>query len=210
MRNHTPTAAQQIKITDYKTPLTLTLRQPRVWLSMLLFFLYVGSEVSLGAWAYTFLTEGRGIASQTAGFVTGSYWATFTLGRILAGLYTKRIGNNRLVVFSLAGALSGAVLLLWNPVPWTNPAAIALIGFAIAPIFPALISGTSGRVGDKFAANTIGMQIAAGGVGGAAIPALVGVLARRIDLSIIPICYVVLFLALLVLIRIASQPGQPE
>ena len=34
-----------------------TLRQPAVWLSLLLFFLYTGAEVSLGTWAYTLLTE---------------------------------------------------------------------------------------------------------------------------------------------------------
>lgn len=202
-QNKSSTTTEQSRVlTDYKTPLGLTLQERRVWLSMILFFLYVGSEISFGAWAYTFLTQGRGITPQTAGLVTGSYWATFTLGRILAGLYTKRIGNSRLVMFSLAGALTGAVLLLWNPAPWTNPAAVALIGFAIAPIFPAMISGTRVRVGSRFAANTIGMQIAAGGLGGAAIPGLVGILARRIDLWIVPVCYVVLFSLLLILNQI--------
>jgi fucose permease len=35
------------KLTDYKTPMGETLRQPQVWLSMLLFFLYVGAEAGL-------------------------------------------------------------------------------------------------------------------------------------------------------------------
>ena len=42
-----------MRLTDYKTPMAETLRQPQVWLSVLLFFLYVGAESSLGTWTYT-------------------------------------------------------------------------------------------------------------------------------------------------------------
>ena len=59
------------RLTDYKTPLGETLRQPRVWLSALLFFLYVGAEVSLGTWTYSLLTESRGIRSDCSGVVGG-------------------------------------------------------------------------------------------------------------------------------------------
>ena len=185
------------RLTDYKTSMSETLRQPRVWLSALLFFLYVGAEVSLGTWTYTLLTESRGVAPAVAGFWAGSYWATFTVGRVVAGLFAKRMGVNRLALGGLVGALLGALLLSWNPFAAANLLAVALIGFAIAPIFPALISGTSQRVGDHFAANTIGMQMAASGLGTAIIPSLVGVLARRSSLEIIPICLMTLFAVLL-------------
>jgi len=187
---------QPKKITDYKTPLGETLRQPRVWLSTLLFYLYVGAEISLGMWAYTLLTESRGVPGEVAGLWTGSYWAMFTVGRILAGLYTKRVGNTQLVMGSLLGALAGAVLLWWNPAVWANLLGVALIGLAIAPIFPALISDTTRRVGMRFSANTIGIQMAGGGLAMATIPGLMGVLARQISLEIIPVCLSVLFAVL--------------
>ncbi|MHB1339854.1 MAG: MFS transporter [Bellilinea sp.] len=200
-------AGQPRLLTDYKTSLPGTLRQPRVWLSMLLFFFYTGTEVALGTWSYTLLTEGRGIAPQTAGLWTGSYWAAFTLGRILAGLFARRIGVNSMVFGGLAGALAGSLLLWWNPADWTNLLAVALIGFSVAPIFPALVSGTSQRVGLPFAANTIGMQITAAGLGGALIPSLVGVLARQFAVDIIPLCLTVLFLVLLGLHTTARKPA---
>lgn len=198
------------KLTDYKTPMSETVRRPRVWLSVALFFLYVGAEVSLGIWAYSLLTESRGIAPQQAGLLTGSYWATFTIGRILAGLYAKRIGINTLVQGSLAFALLGALLLWWNPFPLANLIAVALVGFAIAPIFPALISGTSQRVGAHLAANTIGMQMAVTGLGGSLIPTVMGVLARRFSLEIVPVILVLLFLTLLGLYRLAMTPRAAE
>ena len=208
----TAAAGQEPKrLTDYKTPLGETLRRPRVWLSMLLFFLYVGAEASLGTWTYSLLVESRGVDPTVAGLWAGSYWATFTIGRVLAGLYAKRVGVHTLVLGSLAGALLGAALLIWNPSTGTNVAAVALIGFAIAPIFPAFMSGTSRRVGVHFAANTIGMQMTMTGLGTAVIPSLLGVLARRFSLEVIPICLAVVFLALFGLYRwsmIPSMVGQ--
>ena len=61
-----------------------TLGHPRVWLGMLLFFLYTGVEVILGTWTYTLFVESRGMQPELAGFATGSYWAMFTIGRVLA------------------------------------------------------------------------------------------------------------------------------
>src|SRR5690606_12545911 len=131
------TEAQPQRLTDYKTPVRETLQQPRVWLNVLLFFIYTGAEVILGVWGYTLLTEARGVSPAAAGLWAGSYWAMFTVGRMIAGLYTRRIGAQTLVLGSLLGALVGAVLLWWDPAPVANLIAVAIIGFAVAPIFPA-------------------------------------------------------------------------
>jgi fucose permease len=192
-------------LTDYKTPMGETLRQPQVWLSMALFFLYVGAESSLGTWTYTLLTESRGVDRTLAGFFAGSYWFTFTIGRIAAGLIARRVGVNRLVLGGLAGALLGGVILIWNPSEIANVIAVATIGLSIAPIFPAMMSGTKTRVGDHFAANTIGMQMASTGLGTAVIPSLMGVLARQISLEVIPICLLVVYAGLLGFYLLATR-----
>ncbi len=162
-------------------------------MSLLQFFVYTGCEVALGTWAYTLLTESRSISPETAGLLAGSYWAMFTVGRILAGLYAKRIGVNKLVLGSQSAALIGAILLWWNPSEISNLLAVGIIGLAIAPIFPGLVSGTSDRVGIRYAANTIGMQMSAAGLGAASIPTIIGVLARSFSLEVIPLCLVFLF-----------------
>jgi len=206
-KKETPAGHEKLKrLTDYETPMGETLRQLRVWSSMLLFFLYVGAEASLGTWTYSLLVESRGIDPTVAGLWAGSYWATFTVGRVLAGLYAKRVGVHTLVLGSLAGALLGAALLIWNPSEVTNVAAVAVIGFAIAPIFPAFMSGTSQRVGARFAANTIGMQMTMSGLGTAVIPGLLGVLARQFSLELIPVCLAVVLLGLLGLYRWSMIP----
>jgi fucose permease len=184
------------QLMDYHTPLGSTLHQAGTWLSMLLFFLYTGLELSLGHWTYTLLSEGRGIDPQVAGLWAGSYWAMFTLGRFLAGLVAKKIGHHRLLSASLLLALVGAVLVLWNPISLASVIGVGLCGLAFAPVFPALVSGTVERVGVQHAANTIGIQISAAGLGAALMPALAGVLARRISLEVIPVFWLLLVVLL--------------
>ena len=196
-----PEAEQTKRLTDYQTPMSETVRQFRVWRSVLMFFFYTGAELSLGVWTYSLLTEARGVPAEVAGLWAGSYWATFTLGRMLAGLYAKRVGVDTLVQSSVLGAILGSILLWWNPFDAASVVAVAVIGFALAPIFPSMISGTSQRVGEHFAANAIGMQISAAGLGAAVIPSLLGILARQTSLEVIPICILALFIVLFGLYR---------
>jgi fucose permease len=179
------------------------MRKPAAWLSALLFFVYVGVEVSYGTWTYSLLVESRRINPEMAGAVAGSYWATFTIGRMLAGLYAQRAGIIRTVTGSLAAALAGTLLLIWNPAPVTNLLAVALVGLAIAPVFAALMSATVYRVGAKHASNTIGMQMAATGFATAVIPGALGVLATRYSLEVIPICLALIILILFGLFRLS-------
>lgn len=187
------------KLTDYDTPLSETLAHPPAWTGMLLFFLYSGAEFSLGFWAYSILTEARGVAPTVAGIVTGGYWGMFTLGRILSGIYAKRILVNRIVLGSLALALAGALLLWLNLSPALSLAGIVLTGFSIAPIFPSLVTGTQDRVERRHAGNTIGMQMSAAGTGSACVSALMGVLARRTSVEAIPAALLGLFAVILLL-----------
>ena len=196
---------QDRRLTDYRTSLRATLRQPGAWLSILLFFIYTGIELTLGHWAYTLLTEARGVAPGVAGVWVGSYWATFTVGRILAGLYTRRIRLHTLLRLSMLGALAGTLLLWWNPGPIFSLLGVALVGFSIAPIFPGLVSGTSERVPAQHAANTIGMQISAAGLGVAVLPSVAGIVAKSFSLEIIPIYLSALVLLLIVIYNLSIR-----
>jgi len=189
---------------DTSPTLGQTLKHSPSWLSACLFFIYTGIELSLGHWAYTILTESRGIAPQIAGLWAGSYWGTFTLGRILAGFLSHRIESRKLVNAGLFLALIGTLLFWWSPVQGVALLGVVLTGFAVAPIFPGMVSGTSYRVGLAHTANTIGMQIAAAGLGAAVLPGLAGVLARNISLEVIPVFLVVLVTLLLILQKVPT------
>jgi fucose permease len=199
-----PQQEKNLRLTDYTTPISETLRQPIVWASLFMFFMYTGIEASFGNWTYSLLTLSRHVSIEVAGYWVGSYWATFTMGRILAGLLMRRLGVNTLLAGGLLSATAGVILLWWNPFPISSIIAVSVIGFALAPIFPGLVSATGSRVGDHHAANTIGMQISAAGLGAAVVPGLAGVLAQNISLEVIPVYLTCMFAILLALYYFTS------
>jgi len=187
-----------------ETSLPASLRTLPVWYSMGLFFAYTGLELTLGLWAYSLLTESRGVNAASAGLWVGVYWGMFTVGRMVAGVFANRLGHHRLVVGSLYLALTGSLLLGWNPIDGLGLIVIGLIGFAFAPIFPGMVSGTRQRVGAEHVSNTMGMQIAAAGIGAASLPALAGVLADHYSLEIIP-WFLTAFVLILSTLYLASR-----
>jgi fucose permease len=183
----------------YHTSLLDTLQQPGTWIGISLFFLFTGAQMTLGYWAYTLLTDARGVSTYAAGLWAGGYWGMFTLGRILAGLFAHRIGLHRLLRLSLLFSLGGAVLLWWNLFPFVSLLGVAVFGLAAAPIFPGFVSATIERVGARHTPNTIGIQVSAAALGGAMLAGLAGILAARFSLEVIPPYLVVLNTLLLVL-----------
>lgn len=166
-------------------PMKATLRRPRAWLSMLLFFIYSGLELTVGLWTFSLLTESRGLPREQAGLWVSIYWGMFTVGRVVAGLIASRLGVDRVVLYSLVLAVGSALLLWWSPQPWAALLALALAGFAYAPIFPAMVSGTRMRVPTEHVTNTMGMQFSGAGLGAAIMPALAGAIAARTSLEAI-------------------------
>ena len=69
--------------------LRTTLRSPLVWLCAIFLLIYVGVEVSLGAWSFSLLTGGRGIATLQAGWMVSGYWFGLTLGRFILARVTS-------------------------------------------------------------------------------------------------------------------------
>lgn len=102
---------------------------------MLIYFLYVASEVGAASWETTQLEPYLGTAA--AAQLPALYWAAMTLGRFIATPLSSRVPAPHLVFGSAALGLLG-VLLTFNVA--LAPAAYALIGFAFAPFFPTGIS----------------------------------------------------------------------
>jgi fucose permease len=190
---------------DYQTSLWETLLRIVTWFSILMFLLYTGAELTLGNWTYVLFTEGRGVSPQLAGLWAGGFWATFTIGRVLAGLYAHRIRLHTMMVGALGLSLIGAILFWWNPIALIGVAGVFIVGFALAPIFPGLVSSTSQRVGQRHAANTIGIQMSAAGLGGAILPSLAGFLAERISLESIPAMLAISLFGLLILYLLSTR-----
>lgn len=164
-------------------PMLATLRLPVAWLSILLFFLYTGLEITAGQWLYTLLTEARGMGPAVAGIWVSVFWGSLTVGRIFSGVIVERITVRQLLWLCLAGTVLGVALLWLNLAPCLALAGVALLGLALAPMFPSFMSLTPARMGPAHAANTVGFQVAAAMLGGAAMVGGFGILAARVGLE---------------------------
>ncbi len=176
-----------------------TLARPIVWMQALLFFVYAGAEVTAGQWLFTLLTESRGVTPASGGTIVGMYWASLTFGRIVFGQLATRFAPHAILRFATLLAPLAALLIAKAPVPVLSAAGAVLLGFALAPIFPLLISATPDRVGQRFAAQSIGFQISSATIGVAVLPGIAGVLARERGLETVPLYLVGITLLLLVL-----------
>jgi fucose permease len=164
-------------------PMIRTLALPSAWLSIVLFFVYTGLELCAGQWLYTLLTEARGMLPALAGVWVSVYWGSLTVGRLLSGAAVAHITVRALLRLCLIAAIVGVALLWLNLTTWLSLIGVALLGLALAPMFPSFISLTPARMGPQHAANTVGFQIAAATLGGASLVGGFGLLADRFGLE---------------------------
>src|SRR5437868_5878542 len=85
--------------------LIAALRMRVVWIAALFLLFYVGTEVSLGSWSFSFLTEERHGSTLVMGWVVSGYWAGLTLGRLTLARVAQRVGEKRLIQGCLAGII---------------------------------------------------------------------------------------------------------
>ncbi len=180
-----------------------TLKQPVVLLLLLVFLLYVSLEIGLGNWAFTILTESRGVDVTTAGTWVSIYWGSFAVGRLVLGFIETQVA--RLIRYSILGIFLGLLIWSLNLGAWTNTIGLLLIGFANAPIFPGLVALTPQLVGKAHTPNAIGFQLAASGVGASVIPGIAGVLADWHTLEIVPLFFLGIAALLLVIHEILAR-----
>jgi fucose permease len=144
-----------------------------VLLPCLAFFVYVALEVTVGAWAFTYLTGPRGLGALVASVWVAVYWVGLTAGRLWLGVRGHERGVDGLLRLSMVG-VGASTIVLWLGGP-VAPLGLLLAGLALSVVFPLLMLVTPARVGVERATAAVGWQAAAGSVGSAAGPAAAGV-----------------------------------
>lgn len=150
------------------------LRDGRVRLHLLTFFVYVGLEATLGQWCFSVLRERRGLSIEAAGAWTAAFWASLTVGRIVFGSVVDRVGPDRLLRAVSLSTLAGTLAFVISEGLF-GQLGLLVAGMSLAPVFPTLMARTPARLGSGLARHAIGFQISAGVLGACSLPALTGV-----------------------------------
>ncbi|GAB5560783.1 MAG: MFS transporter [Synoicihabitans sp.] len=155
-------------------------------LSVLIFAIYVGAEVTAGLWIATFLVAERGATPAWAGACSAGYYGAITVGRFLNGFVVDRWGNRATISRGLTMATLGAVLFL---LPTSVPVAglsLILIGLGIAALYPGLMHEVPRRFREEDVQIVIGRQNSAAYIGGALLPLAAAGLVQEVSLIFVP------------------------
>lgn len=145
---------------------------------ILLFFLYVGTEVGVGNWVAT--QERRMLsASTTALFLAPSLFYGFLLfGRAISPLVLRRLTTKTVAFAGLISAALGAAVIILAQQPPLLYTGAALAGFGCAPQFPILVTWLA-QIFRENATWLSALFFGASGAGGAALPWLMGIVASQ-------------------------------
>ena len=83
------------------------------WVCALFLLGYVGIEVALGGWIVVFMIQVRQSAEFASGMTAMGFWLGITVGRVVLGFVTPRLGEKlaitvRFTLFSSSSIISPA------------------------------------------------------------------------------------------------------
>ncbi len=139
----------------------------------LLAFLYVGIEASVGNWMSTYATRTTAWTFSGSTVAVAVFWAALLLGRATTPAILARMPERRLYRASVVATIAGVLLLLAAHSPLTILAGSALIGFALAPLFPLILALFLAEIGGS---SNAGWVFATAGMGGAVLSWLTGII----------------------------------
>ena len=139
-----------------------------------LFFLYIGTEGSVGGWTASLAKRMGSNSGNLWELAPMFFWAGLLAGRGMAPIILRRVAERSLFVTGLmvAGSFSGA--LFWASSFRGIAICVAASGLGLSCIYPLIISWMVGHFGAK-AKHTGSIMFALASVGGAILPALVGI-----------------------------------
>jgi fucose permease len=152
---------------------------------MTVFFLYTGLEVAAGQWEASFCRGHLNLSASATGLATFGYWGALTAVRIALALVPRPIAPRTVVRYGGALAVAAAAVIWWQPGTTVTVLAFAVLGGALAGIFPALVTLTPVRIGAQRAQHVISWQVGAAAAGGAGISALIGLLIGAAGLTVL-------------------------
>jgi len=134
---------------------------------ILAIFFAVGVQIGFSGWIFSYVSE-SGIADiATASRITALFWASLSLGRLIAIPISKKVAPGTMVLFNFSLlTLVVIFLLIWPIHPVMMWIGAAGVGLATSILFPTLLSyaktlvNMTGRVtGLLFLGSSLGMMI---------------------------------------------------
>lgn len=168
------------------------LKMPKLYIVGLTFIGSCAIEYTCGNWGSTFLVSAKGFSVDRAASIITFYYVGMTLGRFLSGILATKWTSRQLVIVG-QGIVTTAILSLLLPLPAiASGAALFFIGLGNGPIFPNMIYLTPEHFGKENSQSAMGLQMVLSYVGILCAPALFGIIAQNISVTLLPIYLTIL------------------
>jgi len=173
--------------------------------ALLGFFCYSSIENTAILWSATY-SMSKGLNEANSATASGLLFWGITIGRILTGICSEKIGDKNLIRVGICLILISLVIL-----PLLSGTAIFvalfLLGMGCAPIYPSMIHQTPFLYGREASSTLIGLEMASSCIGSIIISPLFGVVSTKIGVASMPF-YMSFFLLLLIISSELKRGGK--
>ncbi|MCB0157521.1 MAG: MFS transporter [Caldilineaceae bacterium] len=145
---------------------------PRMLWYYLLIVVYVGAELGIAAWIVEFMQQVKGMAVGPSSLYLSLFFAAIMVGRLVGSVLVDRVGHLRIMLLAAVGSVLFLAVGIYGPP--VLAVFVPLTGIFFSIVFPT----TTAAVSEEHPVNTgaiLGILFAAGGLGGALGPWLIGV-----------------------------------
>lgn len=182
-------------------------------LTSLFLLVYVGIETSVGGWIVSFMLRVRHGSAFASGLTSTGFWLGVTVGRIVLGFITPRLFRSEKQAVATYLVVCMVLELLFWLIPHflISAVMISLLGFFIAPMFPAaMIVGTK-LLPKNLHVAALGFAAAIGATGACVFPFAIGAIAQAKGVQVLqPIILAMLAVDLGVWLLIPKLPKVRE
>ncbi len=154
-----------------------------VWLFAFFLLFYAGTEISLGHWSYSFLTEYRHENTELAGWLVSGYWLGLTVGRVAIAPLAHKLGSKGIINTCLIGVVCGLFIFNLITLSLTSGFGLLLTGFCLGPILPTGFAFLSNVVPAHLLMGSISFIASLSSLGKALFPWLAGNVAEGLGLE---------------------------
>jgi len=183
------------------------LKDKRFMLVCVCIFLYCGAESSGWGWMSEYMEKGLAFSALKSSAAVAVFWLSVTAGRVVLYKLLGRV-SARLLVGVIAGASAavtfGSAFVSSEAFAWTL---IVLMGLFYSSQWPLMVGQTVNRHA-SYTGTSMAFLVCGGGLGMAAVPALLGVVSEKFGLFISQITPSFLFLAIIIIFCFDARPDK--
>ena len=179
-------------------------------LVMLFMCVYVGAEVGVGGWLYTYAIE-MGLANVTsAAYLTSAYWGAFMVGRLLAIPIAARFRPRVILWTDIIGCVVSMLLIVLLPhSEWVLWVGAFGFGLFVASIFPTVFTWAERRM--EMSGQVTSLFLVGTSIGAIVFPWVIGQLLERFGAWLaMPSILVIMMIVAGVFVLLMAYGGPPR